>query len=715
MKKFLLLFTFLFALGFSLTKAETVTVTFSESGYANAQKVPSFKAGEIEFTLEKGTSNTDPAYYNTGTGIRVYLNNWITVKAPAGTTITNMVFTCSAANYSLGTSTVTEGTFSTSGAVSTWTGNANELKITVKSSGKHARWQKVEVTYETSGTPSTVTAPTIEMDLNNMVTLTQPDADAIYYTTDGTAPTDASTLYTAPFAITANTTVKAIAYKGTDFSGVTSEDLVYIPSFANIGEFLTQKSTTNAKINAPLTAIYQNGRNLYLKDNDGNFILSYNKNDISLGTYTNGDVLSYMIGSYALSNSLPEIVPAAVGEKSAGTAVEPEEMTIEEIASDMLNRYVRITGVKITADEKANNYTAEDADGNTIAIYNTFYNEKYYNVVTVPEGENFTLTGFVSCFSTTIQITPVEITGGTVMETVAAPEFTPASGSELAAGDLITIESATEGAKIYYTTEETETPSTASTLYEGPLTFSEAITIKAIAVKEGMLDSDIATASYTLKVAGQSKSTFDFAENGNVTTLTGESIVAGNGQTDDSPNNLNNVAFTNGPIALVITTSNKTMPRWWETATIKKELRIYNGNTVTISVKENGYKLSKIVFDQGTAAQSNYAAITVTPETNLDGEAGNWNNTTKTWTAPATGIVNQVKFNSTATGRLGGFTVTYVEDNNATAGIGYIDTDNTDAPVEYYNLQGVRISADNLTPGIYIRRQGSEVSKVLVR
>lgn len=52
MKKFLLLFTFLFALGFSLTKAESVTVTFSESGYTNAQKVPSFKAGEIEFTLE---------------------------------------------------------------------------------------------------------------------------------------------------------------------------------------------------------------------------------------------------------------------------------------------------------------------------------------------------------------------------------------------------------------------------------------------------------------------------------------------------------------------------------------------------------------------------------------------------------------------------------------------------------------------------------------
>lgn len=35
------------------------------------------------------------------------------------------------------------------------------------------------------------------------------------------------------------------------------------------------------------------------------------------------------------------------------------------------------------------------------------------------------------------------------------------------------------------------------------------------------------------------------------------------------------------------------------------------------------------------------------------------------------------------------------------------------APVEYYNLQGVRV--DNPQPGIYIRRQGSKVSKVLLK
>lgn len=50
------------------------------------------------------------------------------------------------------------------------------------------------------------------------------------------------------------------------------------------------------------------------------------------------------------------------------------------------------------------------------------------------------------------------------------------------------------------------------------------------------------------------------------------------------------------------------------------------------------------------------------------------------------------------------------------AGIGGIeaDTDN-DAPVEYFNLQGMRVNGANLTPGIYIVRQGKNVQKVLIR
>ncbi|MDE5608026.1 MAG: hypothetical protein K2I64_03730 [Muribaculaceae bacterium] len=49
----------------------------------------------------------------------------------------------------------------------------------------------------------------------------------------------------------------------------------------------------------------------------------------------------------------------------------------------------------------------------------------------------------------------------------------------------------------------------------------------------------------------------------------------------------------------------------------------------------------------------------------------------------------------------------------AGSGIDEIASDNADAPVEYYNLQGIRV--ENPANGLYIRKQGSKATKVLVR
>ncbi len=50
----------------------------------------------------------------------------------------------------------------------------------------------------------------------------------------------------------------------------------------------------------------------------------------------------------------------------------------------------------------------------------------------------------------------------------------------------------------------------------------------------------------------------------------------------------------------------------------------------------------------------------------------------------------------------------------ATSGVSTVAGDNAAAPVEYYNLQGIRI-AEPLPAGIYVRRQGTSVSKIVVR
>ena len=84
-----------------------------------------------------------------------------------------------------------------------------------------------------------------------------------------------------------------------------------------------------------------------------------------------------------------------------------------------------------------------------------------------------------------------------VMETVASPEFSVESGA-VNSGTEVTITCATEGAKIYYTTDGSE-PTASSTEYTGAISVTEAVTIKAIAVKSGMNDSAVASASYKIK------------------------------------------------------------------------------------------------------------------------------------------------------------------------------------------------------------------------
>lgn len=49
---------------------------------------------------------------------------------------------------------------------------------------------------------------------------------------------------------------------------------------------------------------------------------------------------------------------------------------------------------------------------------------------------------------------------------------------------------------------------------------------------------------------------------------------------------------------------------------------------------------------------------------------------------------------------------------NVISGVEGIMADDANAPVEYFNLQGVRVAADQ--PGLYIRRQGSKVEKVSI-
>ena len=105
------------------------------------------------------------------------------------------------------------------------------------------------------------------------------------------------------------------------------------------------------------------------------------------------------------------------------------------------------------------------------------------------------------------------------MEAVATPVFSLESGY-YTEEQTLTITTETEDAQIYYTLDDT-TPTTESTLYEGPITLNETVTVKAIAVKEGMSNSVMASATYTfLSGWEQPTGTIHATENRYVTSAT---------------------------------------------------------------------------------------------------------------------------------------------------------------------------------------------------
>jgi hypothetical protein len=81
-------------------------------------------------------------------------------------------------------------------------------------------------------------------------------------------------------------------------------------------------------------------------------------------------------------------------------------------------------------------------------------------------------------------------------ETVKTPSFSPAAGSYSSA-QSVSIATSTSGASIYYTTDGS-TPSASSTKYATPIAVGSSQTLKAIALKEGMNDSAVASAAYVI-------------------------------------------------------------------------------------------------------------------------------------------------------------------------------------------------------------------------
>lgn len=115
----------------------------------------------------------------------------------------------------------------------------------------------------------------------------------------------------------------------------------------------------------------------------------------------------------------------------------------------------------------------------------------------IPSCENLRIR-FSNLANVDYRIDDISIISGeeTQLETVAKPTFTPA-GSTYYEAKNVTITSSTENATIYYTTDGS-IPDNTALLYSAPILVSNTMTIKAIAIRENMYNSEVASASYVI-------------------------------------------------------------------------------------------------------------------------------------------------------------------------------------------------------------------------
>ena len=351
------------------------------------------------------------------------------------------------------------------------------------------------------------------------VTITCETAGAkIYYTLDGTPPTDESTEYTVPFTLTETTTVKAIAVKeGMDDSAVATETYTFPEEIVIPSVIITQiyggggnSGATPATYKSDFIELY----NTTSADiNISGWSIQY-ANATSVAKITN--INTFPAGTVIKANSYYSIKGA---NGTSSTAIEWPEGTFDWTPTSGLINLATASG-KVLLMKNSDPVTpstlsviVNDPNFCDYVPYGKTSEPMYGSSMTV-EANNIQsvmrkLTRGVYQYTANIgnDFEPAvpNPRRSPVAEQVETPEILPASGEIAETSVEVTITCETAGATIYYTIDG-EDPTTESTLYEEggfTLPLTETTTVKAIAVKEDMDNSEIASVTYTLPATPQ--------------------------------------------------------------------------------------------------------------------------------------------------------------------------------------------------------------------
>lgn len=296
-------------------------------------------------------------------------------------------------------------------------------------------------------------------------------------------------------------------------------------------------------------------------------------------------------------------------------------------------------------------------------------------------------------------------------QTVATPTFNPASGAKFTGSGSVTISCATSGATIEYSLDNGSNWTNGSTV-----TFSTmgTHTLKARASKSGMTTSDIASATYTVEASAPAPAPDPeklIPQNPNpefylseMEDLGGGELYVGNtfwgkyhthlsltaeeGAHQTGVHQKVNYSWAKFEDWISGTSSYDDIVSGGKTKAEWSDNHLVSGNTESHHYCMNWHPAYYRVYK--TSETENL-------RTAVSGSQGNVHRTHATRVARTVPVT---KVSGTTTG---------VED---------IATDNaqdSSAPVEYYNINGQKVSGESLVPGVYIRRQGHTATKVYVK
>jgi hypothetical protein len=329
-----------------------------------------------------------------------------------------------------------------------------------------------EKVIQPEATPAEGTYPTAQTVLLTSVTT---GAD-IHYTLDGTTPTTGSTKYSSPITISETKTLKAIAVK----ADMTNSDILTE----------TYTITPPGKVVQPLAS-----------PTGGSYTLSQT---VTLTSATTGADIHYTLdGTTPVASSAKYSSPISIGTITTLKAIAVKsDMTNSDILTETYT-IVPAQVIQPTATPAGGSYTS--AQTVTLSTATTGATIRYTLDGTDPTTSSSLYSLSISIRETTTLkaialkagMTNSDILAETYTITTAEqPSASPPGGSYVLT-QTVTLTTTTPNAAIHYTIDGSD-PTTSSPLYVSPITIDETTTLKAIAIKAGLSDSSILTATYNI-------------------------------------------------------------------------------------------------------------------------------------------------------------------------------------------------------------------------